>query len=49
MRVGARHGRPVVLAVDAAGMAAAGHTFSVSENGVWLADAVPTAFLRRVS
>ena len=44
-QVGARHGRPVVLRVDAAAMAAAGHVFHRSENGVWLTDAVPSAFL----
>jgi putative RNA 2'-phosphotransferase len=43
--VGARHGPPAVLAVDAAAMAAAGHTFYRSANGVWLADEVPPAFL----
>lgn len=45
-RVGARHGRPVVFAVDAARMAGAGHVFYVSANGVWLVDAVPAEFLR---
>lgn len=40
-RVGARRGDHVVLRVDAAGMAAAGHSFWVSSNGVWLTDAVP--------
>ncbi|MEW2352764.1 RNA 2'-phosphotransferase [Spirillospora sp. NPDC029432] len=44
-RVGARRGRPVILTVDAAGMAAAGHEFRVSANGVWLVDAVPARFL----
>ncbi len=44
-RVGARHGRPVVLRVDAAGMAATGAAFTRSANGVWLVDAVPPAFL----
>lgn len=39
--VGARHGRPVVLRVDARRMHAAGHVFYVSANGVWLTDAVP--------
>ncbi|HWG97871.1 MAG TPA: RNA 2'-phosphotransferase [Pilimelia sp.] len=39
--VGARHGVPVVLRVDAAAMAAAGHLFYRSANGVWLTDAVP--------
>lgn len=43
--VGARRGTPVVLAVAAARMAAAGHTFHRSDNGVWLVDAVPPGFL----
>ncbi|MEU2389204.1 RNA 2'-phosphotransferase [Streptomyces sp. NPDC007369] len=45
-RVGARRGRPIVLAVDAGAMHAAGHVFRVSANGVWLVDAVPPQFLR---
>ncbi|MER6312874.1 RNA 2'-phosphotransferase [Streptomyces sp. NPDC001581] len=45
-RVGARRGRPVVLAVDAGAMRAAGHVFRISANGVWLVDAVPPQFLR---
>ncbi|GAA1070498.1 RNA 2'-phosphotransferase [Kitasatospora arboriphila] len=46
-RVGSRHGRPVVLLVDAAAMARDGHVFRVSANGVWLTDAVPPAYLRK--
>ncbi len=46
-RVGARRGRPVVFTVDAAGMAAAGHVFFVSANGVWLTDSVPPGYLGR--
>jgi putative RNA 2'-phosphotransferase len=45
IRVGARRGRPIVLTVDAAGMAAAGHEFRVSANGVWLVDEVPPGFI----
>ncbi|WUJ79760.1 RNA 2'-phosphotransferase [Streptomyces sp. NBC_00377] len=45
-RVGARRGRPVVLAVDAAAMHRDGHVFQVSANGVWLTKAVPAAYLR---
>ncbi|MGW3436879.1 RNA 2'-phosphotransferase [Streptomyces bacillaris] len=45
-QVGARHGRPLVLTVDAGAMHRAGHVFRVSANGVWLADAVPPEFLR---
>jgi putative RNA 2'-phosphotransferase len=44
-RVGARHGRPVVLRVDAEGMARDGAVFTRSANGVWLVDAVPPSRL----
>jgi putative RNA 2'-phosphotransferase len=43
--VGARRGRPVVLCVDAAAMAAEGAVFTRSANGVWLTDAVPARHL----
>ncbi|WP_426086995.1 RNA 2'-phosphotransferase [Janthinobacterium sp. PSPC1-1] len=43
--VGARHGKPVVLTVDAAAMQAQGHVFYVSANGVWLTQAVPVGFI----
>ena len=46
VRVGARRGRPVVLAVDAGAMHRDGHVFHVSENGVWLAKVVPPQYLR---
>jgi len=45
-RVGARRGRPVVLAVDAGAMHRDGHEFRVSANGVWLTRAVPPRYLR---
>ncbi|MFJ6528375.1 RNA 2'-phosphotransferase [Streptomyces longwoodensis] len=45
-RVGARRGRPVVLAVDAGAMHRDGHVFHVSANGVWLTRAVPPQYLR---
>ena len=44
--VGARHGVPVIFAVDAAAMQQAGTPFYCSANGVWLVDAVPPAYLR---
>jgi uncharacterized protein (TIGR02452 family) len=44
-KVGGRRGAPVVLAVKAGEMGAAGHTFFCSANGVWLVDHVPPAFL----
>ncbi|CAA9507162.1 MAG: RNA:NAD 2'-phosphotransferase [uncultured Solirubrobacteraceae bacterium] len=45
--VGARRGRPVVLVVDAAGLAATGVPFRLAENGVWLVDRVPPDYVRR--
>lgn len=46
-RVGSRRGKPVILAVDAAGMAASGAVFYRTGNGVWLTDAVAPAHLSR--
>jgi len=44
-RVGARHGFPAVLRVDACRMRAEGIVFYCSDNGVWLTDAVPPRYL----
>jgi putative RNA 2'-phosphotransferase len=43
--VGARRGEAVILTVRAGAMAAAGHVFFLTGNGVWLTDHVPPAFL----
>lgn len=45
-QVGMRHGKPVLLVVDAKRMHAAGHAFFVTGNDVWLTDHVPPEFLR---
>jgi putative RNA 2'-phosphotransferase len=45
-KVGDRHGKPVVLRVDAAGMSRAGILFYCSTNGVWLVDEVPPQYLQ---
>lgn len=45
-KVGQRHGEPVVLVVDAGGMSKAGYLFYLSENGVWLSNEIPAAFVR---
>ena len=45
IKVGRRRGRAVVLRIAAARMAAAGHAFFLSTNGVWLTDCVPTEFI----
>jgi putative RNA 2'-phosphotransferase len=43
--VGRRHGKPVVLKVRARQMHEQGYAFYLSENGVWLTERVPAAFL----
>jgi putative RNA 2'-phosphotransferase len=45
-KVGARRGEFVIFVVDAARMSADGAVFTVSANGVWLADEVPARYLR---
>jgi len=44
-KVGQRHGKLVILTVNAAAMHLAKHKFYKSENGVWLTDVVPANFL----
>ena len=44
-RVGARHGMPAILGVQAHAMHVGGHVFLRADNGVWLVDTVPKAFL----
>jgi putative RNA 2'-phosphotransferase len=45
MRVGSRHGSPVVLIIEALSMHGKGFAFYQSENSVWLTEHVPTAFI----
>ena len=44
--VGSRHGVPVVLTIDAAAMQAQGFQFFQADNGVWLTENVPVAYIR---
>ena len=46
-RVARRRGDPVVLVIDAKGLAALGQQFWVTGNGVWLTDRVAPEALRR--
>ncbi|MFT5468696.1 MAG: putative RNA 2'-phosphotransferase [Verrucomicrobiales bacterium] len=46
-KVGSRHGKSVVLKIDAAAMLKAAHKFFHSKNGVWLTESVPPEFLAR--
>lgn len=45
VNVGRRHGKPLVLKVDAAAMTRDGFLFWLSENGVWLCESVPWKYL----
>ena len=45
LKVGKRHGKPVVLKVNAGKMQQDGFRFFLSKNGVWLTDKVPVSYL----
>jgi putative RNA 2'-phosphotransferase len=47
--VGSRHGKPVILNINAKAMALAGFSFYLSDNGVWLVDSVPVEYIYPVS
>jgi putative RNA 2'-phosphotransferase len=44
-QVGSRHGKPIILIIQAGKMQEAGYLFYISDNGVWLTDHVPTSFI----
>jgi putative RNA 2'-phosphotransferase len=46
MKVGQRHGKPVVLQIAALAMHEAGLTFYCADNGVWLTEHVPPEYCR---
>ena len=48
IKVGSRHGRPVVYEVNAGAMAADGYDFYLSANGVWLTKRVPVRYLKKL-
>lgn len=43
--VGSRHGKPVILTIDAEAMHRDGYEFFLSDNGVWLTDHVPVSYI----
>jgi len=45
IKVGGRHGKPVVLTINVAKMHEDGFVFYLSENGVWLTSAVPSSYI----
>ena len=48
VKVGSRHGKPVVYRVEAGKMADDGYEFFLSVNGVWLTKAVPAEYLTKM-
>lgn len=45
LKVGSRHGKPLIINVLSEKMHQSGYPFYLSENGVWLVDSVPAEFL----
>ena len=45
IKVGQRHGNPVILKIKAAAMWQAGEKFYLSANGVWLVEKVDPQFI----
>lgn len=44
--VGLRHGKPVILTIDARLMQSEGYLFYLTGNGVWLCDTVPPRYIQ---
>lgn len=49
VKVGRRHGKPVVYIIKSGMMYADGFCFFKSVNGVWLTDHVPTKYMERIN
>lgn len=49
MKVGQRHGKPVVLSICTRQMYCQGHQFFQAENGVWLTKTVPVEALENIN
>lgn len=47
IKVGQRHGKPVLYTVNAAQMYMDGYKFYLSKNGVWLTKEVPVKYLKK--
>jgi putative RNA 2'-phosphotransferase len=48
VKVGKRHGKPIVFKIKAKDMFVQGFVFFISENGVWLTSEVPAKFIQIV-
>ena len=49
VKVGKRHGGPVVLEIDCRSMISDGYKFYLSENSVWLTKIVPSKYIKIVN
>lgn len=49
VKVGRRHGKPVLYRIKSGEMRADGYPFFLSKNGVWLTKEVPVRYLKRVA
>lgn len=47
-KVGSRHGEPTILKIDSSKMNQEGHKFYLSENNVWLCNAVPVEYITKL-
>ena len=48
LKVGSRHGKPVLYIVKSGEMSRDGYKFYLSENGVWLTKEVPVKYLQKI-
>lgn len=48
VKVGSRHGKPVIYKVYSGNMDKDGYEFFLSENGVWLTKSIPTKYLEKM-
>lgn len=49
LKVGQRHGKPIILQINSASMFEQNHSFFISENGVWLTDFVPSKYILKIN
>lgn len=47
VKVGKRHGNPIVLKIDALRMWCDGYKFYIANNGVWLTDNIPVDYISK--
>lgn len=48
VKVGTRHGKPVLYCVMSGEMARDGYKFYLSKNGIWLTKTVPVTYLKKI-